>query len=85
MSPNIVMRAIIYALACTASLAATAPTLGPYGEVITPNGTVWGLKDAFNGTFKTGVSFVRHSQLWKDPVCYRSAAGSAELSPRGAI
>jgi hypothetical protein len=47
----------------------TAQQLGPYGEVLTPDGKVWGLKEAFEGTFKVGVSFVRHKQLFKDPVC----------------
>jgi hypothetical protein len=50
----------------------TAQQLGPYGEVLTPDGKVWGLKEAFEGTFKVGVSFVRHKQLFRDPVWAKS-------------
>lgn len=67
-------RLVAALLACTASL--ITAELGQYGELITPSGEVWGLKNAFEGTFKTGVSFVRHSQLKKDPVCGQFASGT---------
>lgn len=39
------------------------------GALLLPDGSTWGLKDAYNGTFKMGVSTFKNSLFKKDPVC----------------
>lgn len=40
-----------------------------YGEVKSPDGQVFGLKDAFQNDFKIGMSFHAERLIESDPVC----------------
>lgn len=40
-----------------------------YGEVKSPDGSVFGLKDAFKNDFKIGMSFNAEKLIENDPVC----------------
>jgi hypothetical protein len=61
-----VSRVAAVLLGC--SLIAISPA--PCEAALTlPDGSLWGLKNAYNGTFKFGVSTHKNSIFKKEPVC----------------